>query len=171
MDQTEPEVDQKEKDKEWMEKYDFTSDQLAELKEVFNLLDEGGNGTIDAMQIGNALRAIGQNPTEQDCRSMIEECECNDDNTIDFEEFIRVVGARGLKGYYDMQEELEEAFKVFDKQGTGLLDVQELKEALKNLGEPVPEDEVNELLKMANVEGDGKFDFHGKLLSPYYFYF
>ena len=37
---------------------------LAEFKETFSLFDKEGNGTIAMKELGTALRALGQHPTE-----------------------------------------------------------------------------------------------------------
>ena len=41
---------------------------------------------------------------------------------------MRVLGTRGLKSESDMEEELEEALKVFDKEGDGYILASEFKE-------------------------------------------
>ncbi len=41
---------------------------FAEYQETFNLFDNRGDGKIFVHQLGEALRAMGQNPTEADVR-------------------------------------------------------------------------------------------------------
>ena len=41
---------------------------IAEFQETFNLFDNRGDGKIFVYQLGEALRAMGQNPTEQEVR-------------------------------------------------------------------------------------------------------
>jgi len=43
------------------------------LKEAFNDLDRGGNGAIRAHELGTALRAIGQTPTEADIQELLQD--------------------------------------------------------------------------------------------------
>lgn len=38
--------------------------QITEVQETFNLFDQRGDGKIAAAQLGDVLRALGQNPTE-----------------------------------------------------------------------------------------------------------
>merc|ERR1712058_140849 len=47
----------------------FTEDQVEDFKEVFQLFDTKGDGLIQVTQVGDVLRALGQNPTEGDVRS------------------------------------------------------------------------------------------------------
>ena len=41
---------------------------FSEFQETFNLFDNRGDGKIYVYQLGEALRAMGQNPTEQEVR-------------------------------------------------------------------------------------------------------
>ena len=49
---------------------------------------------------------------------------------------------RGL----DAEEEIREAFKVFDKNGDGYVEVAELRQVVQGLGEPLSEAEVRRKL-------------------------
>ena len=59
-----------------------------------------------------------------------------ENGTISLEEFVRVLGTRGLKSESEMEEELEEALKVFDKEGDGYILASEFKE-VRALCDPV----------------------------------
>ena len=58
----------------------------------------------------------------------------------------------------DPEKELREAFKVFDRDGTGTISRDELKDVMKSLGEDLTEDEIDEMLKLADKDGDGTID-------------
>ena len=56
-------------------------------------------------------------------------------------------------------EELKKAFAVMDTNGDGVVTKDELKSLLKGLGEDVNDDVVDEMIKMADENGDGKIQF------------
>lgn len=58
----------------------------------------------------------------------------------------------------DTEEELLNAFKVFDKDGSGTISSDELRNVLKSLGENLTDDEVEEMVKLADRNGDGHID-------------
>ena len=58
---------------------------------------------------------------------------------------------------------LEEAFRLFDKDGSGSITRDEIKEAFRSViadtGEELPEDEIDYMIKEFDVDGDGTIDF------------
>lgn len=58
----------------------------------------------------------------------------------------------------DNEEELKNAFKVFDKDGSGTISATELRTVLQHLGENLTDDDLDEMLKMADKNGDGDID-------------
>lgn len=59
----------------------------------------------------------------------------------------------------DSQEEIEEAFKVFDKDGNGYISAAELRHVMTSLGEKMSEEEVDEMIREADVDGDGQINY------------
>ena len=59
----------------------------------------------------------------------------------------------------DSEEEILEAFKVFDKDGNGFISAAELRHVMTNLGEKLTEEEVEEMIKEADFDGDGQVNY------------
>ena len=59
----------------------------------------------------------------------------------------------------DAEEEVREAFKVFDREGTGLINAAHLKHAMTTIGEKLTEEEVNDMLKEADTRNDGLINY------------
>jgi calmodulin len=59
----------------------------------------------------------------------------------------------------DSQEEIQEAFKVFDKDGNGYISAAELRHVMTSLGEKLTEEEVDEMIREADVDGDGQINY------------
>ena len=53
------------------------------------------------------------------------------------------------------KKEIEDAFIVFDKDGSGAIDVVELKDAMKALGIYANKDEIKRLMEKADKDGSG----------------
>ena len=59
----------------------------------------------------------------------------------------------------DQAEELKKAFEVMDANKDGVVTKDELKQLLKGLGEEVTDEVVDEMIKIADENGDGKIQF------------
>ena len=64
----------------------------------------------------------------------------------------------------DIEEERREAFRIFDKDGNGYISRQELQIVMGNLGEHLTDEEVDEMIKEADVDGDGRINYEGELI-------
>ncbi len=56
--------------------------------------------------------------------------------------------------------ELKQAFAAMDTNGDGQVTKEELKSLLSQLGEAVDDAVIDEMIKIADVNGDGKVDFN-----------
>jgi len=82
--------------------------------------------------------------------------------TIDFPEFLTMM-ARKMKDT-DSEEEIREAFRVFDKDGNGFISAAELRHVMTNLGEKLTDEEVDEMIREADIDGDGQVNYEGTKL-------
>jgi len=145
---------------------ELTEDQIAEFKEAFALFDKDGDGTITTKELGTVMRSLGLNPTEAELQDMINEVDGDGNGTIDFAEFL-VLMAKRIKDT-DSEEELKEAFKVFDKDGNGYISAAELRHVMTNLGEKLTDEEVDEMIREADVDNDGQINYEefAKMMVP-----
>ncbi|KAI6112261.1 hypothetical protein EDD16DRAFT_1835177 [Pisolithus croceorrhizus] len=88
---------------------------------------------------------------------MINEVDADGNGTIDFPEFLTMM-ARKMRDT-DSEEEIKEAFKVFDKDGNGYISAAELRHVMTNLGEKLTDSEVDEMIREADVDGDGQINY------------
>merc|ERR1719409_616249 len=135
----------------------LSDEQIAEFKEAFSLFDKDGDGTITTKELGTVMRSLGQNPTEAELHDMINEEDADGNGTIDFTEFLALM-ARKMKDT-DTEEELKEAFRVFDRDNNGFISATELRHVMTNLGEKLTDEEVDEMIREADIDGDGQVNY------------
>merc|ERR1711974_156176 len=125
------------------------------LKEAFALFDCDRDGEISVEELGKVMRTHGFDPTEEDLKDMIRNVDTNANGAIDFNEFIEMmVKGRG----HSVEDDVVHAFKVFDRDGDGLISEEELRLTMTNLGEALTEAEVRHMIAEADM-GDGKINF------------
>ncbi|KAH3853236.1 calmodulin-A-like [Dreissena polymorpha] len=135
----------------------LTEEQISEFKEAFSLFDKDGDGTISSTELGTVMRSLGGNPTEAELQDMINEVDADGSGMIEFPEFLTMM-VRNMRDI-DTVEDLRQAFNVFDKDGTGKISAAELRHVMSNLGEKLTEEEVDEMLREADVDGDGEINY------------
>ena len=64
----------------------------------------------------------------------------------------------------DFENELRKAFEVFDQDGNGFISVAELRHAMTNLGEKLTDEEVDDMMREADIDGDEQVNYEGILL-------
>jgi len=81
--------------------------------------------------------------------------------TIDFEEFIKMMPAASRKEREEnAEEEMREAFQIFDSDGNGTISANELRQIMMNLGEKLTQEEIDDMVKEADLDGDGEIDYN-----------
>lgn len=83
--------------------------------------------------------------------------------SLNFTEFLTMM-ARKMKDT-DSEEEIREAFKVFDRDNNGFISAAELRHVMTSIGEKLTDDEVDEMIREADQDGDGRIDCELNSLS------
>ncbi|XP_030759466.1 myosin-2 essential light chain isoform X2 [Sitophilus oryzae] len=141
----------------------YTEDQMAEFQEAFYLFDNRGDGKIHVAQIGDALRALGQNPTESDVKKYTHQYK--PDERVSFEVFLPIYQQISKTRAADTAEDFIEGLRHFDKDGNGFISAAELRHLLTTLGEKLTDDEVGELLQgQEDSQGNVNYEEFVKLV-------
>ncbi|KAK2187652.1 hypothetical protein NP493_158g01026 [Ridgeia piscesae] len=80
---------------------------------------------------------------------------------VEFPEFVDLMSRRPY-GFRGSETELTAAFSPFDEYGTGIVNMGALRRALTSLGEPLRDDELDDMLGQAEVDGDGNVEYKGQ---------
>eukprot|EP00929_Paragymnodinium_shiwhaense_P103893 TRINITY_DN6774_c0_g1_i2.p1 TRINITY_DN6774_c0_g1~~TRINITY_DN6774_c0_g1_i2.p1 ORF type:complete len:153 (-),score=79.77 TRINITY_DN6774_c0_g1_i2:181-639(-) len=132
----------------------FTEKQMVMYRGVFESFDADGSGAIDTDELKKAFEALGTKLSDKDVADMIKEVDEDGSGEIDFDEFLLVV-ARQMESV-DQEDELLEAFKVFDRDGDGYIKASELFRAMKLFGEKLSEEDCEEIVKEVAAQGERK---------------
>lgn len=133
----------------------LTADQIAGFKETFDLFDKDGSGSISASELKSVMISLGLSPTDEEVDDLVNEIDIDGNNTIEFNEFLTLMSKQLTSN--DAEQELIEAFKVFDSNGDGFISVSELKSVLTSIGEDLTEDELNQMITDVS-KGTGKIN-------------
>ena len=144
-------------------------------KREFLKFDKDGSGKIDAAELQVAIRSLGLHMSDAEISTMMAAADKDGDGEIDYAEFEAMIknsadGAadwnlvRQTLGGEDAAEvsasilSLKDAFRTFDKDGSGSIDTDELKRAMEHMGLNLTADEIAEMMATADKNEDGEID-------------
>uniref|UniRef100_H2YVC6 EF-hand domain-containing protein n=1 Tax=Ciona savignyi TaxID=51511 RepID=H2YVC6_CIOSA len=141
----------------------MSDDKLSEEEQVvfteaFKKFDPEGSNSISVDDLGSVLRAAGQAPTESEVEDFKKELDPKNTGEVAFKDLMDLY-ARIMKSTLEMDDELTDAFKVFDKDLKGYITAADLRHHMTTLGEKLSPEEVDEMIKDADINGDGKINY------------
>ncbi|KAJ2454123.1 hypothetical protein EV183_001725 [Coemansia sp. RSA 2336] len=132
----------------------FDQKQISEFKEAFGIFDHNSDSVVDREDLREMLSSLGQNVSDSYIDAMINEAP----GPINFTMFLTLMGEH-LSGT-DSESEILAAFRAFDMDGNGLIDIEELKHALMEMGDRFDANEVATMLKHAPITPQGHLQYH-----------
>ena len=99
---------------------------------------------------------LGEQPNDEELEDMIRAVDLNGDGEIDFEEFISLMRLRMDERQRDPEEDLRDAFNMFDADRSGFIDRDELLVRMKKLAQTLTEEEIDAKIEEVDTDGDGE---------------
>ena len=103
------------------------------------------------------MASVGQNPTDEELEEMIRIADADGTGDIDFAEFVTLMAHKMADE--KSEETLRAAFSVFDTSGDGFINAEEMRRIMINVGEPVTLEDVEQVIRKVDKNGDGAIDY------------
>jgi len=127
-----------------------------QLAKVFKEIDVNGDGKLSMEEVLDGYdKFFGKAMEKEDIIKMFKSVDTDNSGFIDYTEF--VIASMNEKQLLS-NDKLQAAFKMFDKDGSGTISGEEIKEVLgygKNMGE----DQINAIIKEVDENGDNQISF------------
>lgn len=96
-----------------------SEEELAEVRQAFNEFDLDGNGHITSKEIGEVMKAVGEDIPGYKLRDMIREVDDNKNGTVEFDEFLKMLkSVRSDRVEFTFQKAVKTRQGVTKKGGT-----------------------------------------------------
>ncbi|CAJ0640635.1 15329_t:CDS:2 [Entrophospora sp. SA101] len=138
------------------DKFDLSSEQLEELREAFETFDTEKTGEMETKNLKVAMRILGIEIKKDEIKNLLEQYEFDENENISFENFCRLMAIKMSERNLD--EEFLKIFKLFDDDDTGKISFKNLKCVAKELGEEINDEQLHEMIEVADLNGDGEVD-------------
>lgn len=134
--------------------------ELNEMKRVFEMFDRNGDGRISKEELSDSLENLGIFIQDKELFNMIEKIDVNGDGCVDIEEFGELY--QSLMDERDEENDMKEAFNVFDQNGDGFITVDELRAVLSSMGlkQGRTIEDCKRMIIKVDVDGDGRVNYN-----------
>ncbi|KAH0461610.1 hypothetical protein IEQ34_009185 [Dendrobium chrysotoxum] len=132
------------------------SEEINGIMQMFHMMDKDKNGNLTLEELQEGFHKIGQPVPEHDVRMLLEAADIDGNGMLDCDEFLTVsLHLRKVNS----EQHLPQAFNYFDKNGSGYIEIDELRAALGE-GHLDPNDQViREIIKDVDIDKDGKISY------------
>ncbi|XP_020258256.1 calmodulin-like protein 12 [Asparagus officinalis] len=130
---------------------------MSEFVEALSLFDKDGDGCSALEELATVIKSLGQDPKEEMLLHIMSKFNVEGNENVEFGEFLNQM-TRKMKET-DAEEELREVFKVFDRDQNGYISANELINVMISLGEKLTEEEAEQMIREADLDGDGQVNY------------
>ncbi|PFH35450.1 putative calmodulin [Besnoitia besnoiti] len=129
--------------------YQLTETQVNTFKTAFTLFDKDQDGKISFSDFGKLFRSVGQNPSEEALRQLIQIYDGQKGKgQFSFTEFLKICESPHFQDPMK-EEKVLESFREFDRDAAGTITILELRYILQQLGERLTDEEADEFIEWA----------------------
>ncbi|XP_064374129.1 centrin-2-like isoform X2 [Dromaius novaehollandiae] len=109
---------------------------------------------MDVKDLKIPITALGCELRKEEMKKIISKVDEDGSGKINFESFLQVMTQKMAEPC--SKEELLKAFKLFDHDGTGKISFEKLKLVAVEVGEDIMDEELQEMIDEADLDGDGQ---------------
>jgi len=91
------------------------------------------------------MRSLGLNPTNKEISDLIAEVDKSGNQRLEFQEFVAFMSKHWNER--DQEAELRDAFRLFDRDNSGYITINELKQVMLNMGEKLNQEELEDMMR------------------------
>lgn len=131
-----------------------------ELRSVFKLFDKDGTGSVEEDELKAMLMSMGMHDeAASTARAIMAEIDVDGGGSITFDEFVEWMAMQdGEREDMSEEEMYRSIFELIDRDNSGEVNAEELRETLEALGEGLTHDDVLALVREADEDGNGTID-------------
>jgi len=135
----------------------LSEQQISRARDAFNSLDIKKNSRIKVVEIETCLKKLGHNIKPDWLEKIESTIDTEGTGYIQFEEFCEIIRKK-MKADED-ERELREMFRILDKEKRGEVNTNELRWILKQLGDDLTENDIDDMIADVDTDGSGWVDY------------
>jgi len=130
------------------------------LRKIFDSFDNQKTGSISTSTVDTIFHVMGIKVTQAALQKIIEAVDTDGSGELEFEEFCELAAQFLIEEDAEqMQKELKEAFRLYDKEGNGYITTATLRDILHELDDKLTPDDLDGIIDEIDEDGSGTIDF------------
>ncbi|KAI9174394.1 hypothetical protein LWI28_016665 [Acer negundo] len=126
------------------------------IREMFTLMDTDNDGKVSYEELKAGLRKVGSQLAEPEIKMLMEVADVDGNGVLDYGEFVAVtIHLQKMEN----DEHFRRAFMFFDKDGSGYIELDELREALADESGETDVDVLNDIMREVDTDKDGNISY------------
>ncbi|KAI3942798.1 hypothetical protein MKW92_020690 [Papaver armeniacum] len=126
------------------------------IRDMFKLMDTDNSGKITYEELKAGLQKVGSQLAEPEMKMLMEVADVDGNGTLDYGEFVTVtIHLQKMEN----DEHFRRAFMFFDKDGSGFIEMDELREALTDESGKTDDEVLNDILREVDTDKDGRISY------------
>lgn len=135
----------------------LNTSELLYLETVFHSIDRNRSGTISLFELRDALGGLGHEKTlDKEITALMNDMDIDGNGMIEYAEFLAATVKMNL---IITERNLRSAFKHFDKDKSGYITREELREVLQKTNRHVTDEEILQIVLDVDVNSDGRIEY------------
>jgi calmodulin len=126
------------------------------VREVFVRHAKARPNSLNPAELRNALKDMGKETSDAEFEVCLKKIDADGNGTIELDEFYLFLNAQSAIA---SQDDIVAAFRLFDEDKDGKLTKAEFEKILRNMGQPLAAEEVQDLIAAAAPGPDGLIDY------------
>jgi Ca2+-binding EF-hand superfamily protein len=133
----------------------LSAQQIGEYYECFRYYDRDMDQKLTASEVVTCLRALGINMSQREMREVPESI---GDDKVDWNRFLSIIAPKGNRK--TTQDDIRQAFNVFDKEQSGRISIDELTHVITTLGpDKLTVEQVESLVRDSGLPQAGRINY------------
>ncbi|KAL4559372.1 hypothetical protein LXL04_031510 [Taraxacum kok-saghyz] len=135
-------------------------DQFNQIRDIFNRFDMDADGSLTHLELAALLRSLGLKPSGDQIDLLFNGIDSNGNGAVELDELVRaMLPDMTTEQNLFNQSKLLKVFRSFDRDGNGVITRAELAKSMAEMGQPLTNRELTEMIEEADTDGDGVISF------------
>ncbi|ERN01369.1 hypothetical protein AMTR_s00002p00260590 [Amborella trichopoda] len=126
------------------------------IRDMFKLMDTDNNGKVTFEELKAGLKKVGSQLAESEMKLLMEAADVDGNGALDYGEFVAVtIHLQRMEN----DEHFRRAFMFFDKDGSGFIEIDELREALMDESGQTDTEVLNNIMREVDTDKDNRISY------------